>query len=158
MIFASPRPGCAASSILHPDDSAESGRKERPLPASGRYCTHGTTPFRCNLNEIETANQLLAVSLGEREHAQWTDLDHCTRAPSSAEPSSLVAAKTGLTPIDAQKRVSETLTDARQTEKAARQTASHALLWIFLALLIGAFSASFSATIGGRQRDHVKVI
>ncbi len=70
----------------------------------------------------------------------------------------LVAAKTGLTPTDAQKRVSETLTDARQNENAARQTASHVLLWIFLALLIGAFSASFSATIGGRQRDHVKAI
>lgn len=70
----------------------------------------------------------------------------------------LVAARTGLTPTDARKRVSETLTDARQTENAASQTASHALLWIFLALLIGAFSASLSATIGGRQRDHVKAI
>jgi hypothetical protein len=29
------------------------------------------------------------------------------------------------------------------------------LLWAFLALLIGAFCASFAANIGGRQRDQV---
>jgi len=30
------------------------------------------------------------------------------------------------------------------------------LLWIFIALLIGAFSASYAATIGGKQRDQAK--
>jgi hypothetical protein len=29
------------------------------------------------------------------------------------------------------------------------------MYWTFLALLIGAFSASFAATIGGKQRDSV---
>jgi hypothetical protein len=43
------------------------------------------------------------------------------------------------------------------TEKT-RKAAAHSLLWIFLALLIGAFSASFSATIGGKQRDNVVMI
>jgi hypothetical protein len=32
------------------------------------------------------------------------------------------------------------------------------LLWIFVALLAGAFSASLAATVGGRQRDHIKSI
>jgi hypothetical protein len=32
------------------------------------------------------------------------------------------------------------------------------LYWTFLALLIGAFCASFAATIGGKQRDHVVAI
>jgi len=31
-------------------------------------------------------------------------------------------------------------------------------LWTFLALLMGAFCASYAATVGGRQRDHVQVI
>lgn len=70
----------------------------------------------------------------------------------------LVAAKTGLTPSDAENRVSATLADARQAEDVARKATAHLLLWIFLALLIGAFFASYAATIGGRQRDHVKLI
>jgi hypothetical protein len=70
----------------------------------------------------------------------------------------LVAAKTGLSPSDAQKRVSDTLADARQTADDARKATAHLLLWIFLALLIGAFCASYAATIGGRQRDHVQII
>jgi len=32
------------------------------------------------------------------------------------------------------------------------------LLWTFLALLIGAFCASYAATIGGRQRDNLKAV
>jgi len=72
--------------------------------------------------------------------------------------SKLVAAKTGLSQANAQDRVSQVVTDARQAEDTARKVASHLLLWIFLALLIGAFSASYAATIGGRQRDHVKLV
>jgi hypothetical protein len=70
----------------------------------------------------------------------------------------VVAAKTGLSPSDAQNRVSQVSADARQAEDLARQTAARLLLWIFIALLMGAFSASLAATMGGRQRDHVKVI
>lgn len=68
----------------------------------------------------------------------------------------MVSARTGLGSAEAQKRVSDTLTSARQAADALRKATAHLLLWIFLALLIGAFSASFAATIGGRQRDHVR--
>jgi len=70
----------------------------------------------------------------------------------------LVAAKTGLSPDDAQKRVSDVIAEARQAADDARKATAHVLLWIFLALLIGAFCASFAATIGGRQRDHVQLV
>jgi hypothetical protein len=70
----------------------------------------------------------------------------------------LVATKTGLSHADAEKRVAEVTSEVRQAEDAARKTAARFLLWTFLALLIGAFTASYGATIGGRQRDHVKVI
>jgi hypothetical protein len=32
------------------------------------------------------------------------------------------------------------------------------MYWTFLALLIGAFCASFAATIGGKQRDRVVIV
>lgn len=70
----------------------------------------------------------------------------------------MVAARTGLSQADAEKRVSDVFARAQQTADTARKTVAHSLLWAFLALLIGAFCASFAATIGGRQRDHVVIV
>jgi hypothetical protein len=69
-----------------------------------------------------------------------------------------VAAQTGLTPSDATKRVSDVFAQAQQATDAARKAVAHACIWIFVALLIGAFCASLSATVGGSQRDHVVVV
>lgn len=46
----------------------------------------------------------------------------------------------------------------RQAAEAARKETGRFLLWTFVALLTGAFCASYAATIGGRQRDHLKAI
>jgi hypothetical protein len=70
----------------------------------------------------------------------------------------LVSARTGLSSADADKRVSDTYDMAKQAAETTRKTLAHTLLWAFIALLIGAFCASFAATIGGRQRDHVVTI
>jgi hypothetical protein len=70
----------------------------------------------------------------------------------------LISARTGLTPTDAQARVTQVFNEARAAADAARKATAHALYWLFLALLIGAFSASFAATVGGRQRDNVLIV
>jgi hypothetical protein len=70
----------------------------------------------------------------------------------------LVAARTGLNPSAAEQRVTQTIADVRQTEDEVRRATAHLLLWIFIALLAGAFCASYAATIGGRQRDNVRHI
>jgi hypothetical protein len=67
----------------------------------------------------------------------------------------LVATRTGVDATAAQQRVDNVLAQAQTAVDATRKAAGHTLLWIFLALLIGAFCASLGATIGGRQRDHV---
>jgi len=67
----------------------------------------------------------------------------------------LVAARAGVSQSEAGQRVSEVLTQARQAADTARKAVAHSLFWMFIALLIGAFCASYAATIGGRQRDHV---
>jgi uncharacterized membrane protein len=88
--------------------------------------------------------------------------DYAAGNPSANEDmaylAQLVSAKTGLTLADAERRVSDTIAAARQAEDDARKATAHALLWIFIALLAGAFCASFAATIGGRERDHVPAI
>jgi hypothetical protein len=76
----------------------------------------------------------------------------------------LVAERTGLSQADAEKRVADTFnamqTKAREAEATAREAADKArkagitaTLWLFVSLLLGAFSASLAATWGGRQRD-----
>lgn len=70
----------------------------------------------------------------------------------------LVTARTGISQPDAEQRVADVMTEARQAEDTLRKATAHLLLWLFLSLLMGAFSASFAAAIGGRQRDHVKSI
>jgi hypothetical protein len=94
------------------------------------------------------ATRILTVVL-ERPESSSADMSYRSR---------LVAAKTGLNETAAGSRVSEVVTEARQAEDTARQSASHLLLWTFVALLTGAFCASVAATIGGRQRDHVPVV
>lgn len=69
----------------------------------------------------------------------------------------LVASRTGLSPSEAQRRVAETVAAEQQAADQARKAAAHSLYWLFVALLIGAFCATFAATIGGKLRDHVSV-
>jgi hypothetical protein len=70
----------------------------------------------------------------------------------------VITARTGLAAPDADKRVSDVFGMAQQAIDTARKATAHSLLWIFVALLAGAFFSSLAATIGGRQRDHVVVI
>jgi hypothetical protein len=67
----------------------------------------------------------------------------------------LVAARAGLSQTAAEQRVSEGFIQAQQAADTARKAVAHSMYWTFLALLIGAFCASFAATIGGKQRDYV---
>jgi hypothetical protein len=73
----------------------------------------------------------------------------------------LVAAKTGLSQADAQKRVDDTIagvkeaeTKVRQAADAARKAAATFAIFTALSLLIGAFVAMASAAFGGNVRDE----
>lgn len=70
----------------------------------------------------------------------------------------VVAAKTGVSETEAEKRVDDAFVQAQQAGDIARKAIAHSMYWTFLALLIGAFCASFAATIGGKQRDHAFVV
>jgi len=72
--------------------------------------------------------------------------------------SELVAARTGVSLSEAQQRVSATFASLEHTVDANRRSIAHLLLWTFVALLIGAFCASYAATIGGRERDKVIIL
>jgi hypothetical protein len=44
-----------------------------------------------------------------------------------------------------------------QTIEVERKAAAYAALWLFIALLAGAFSSSIFGTVGGRHRDTLFV-
>ncbi|MBV4523466.1 hypothetical protein KVG88_25695 [Pseudomonas sp. SWRI74] len=78
----------------------------------------------------------------------------------------LVAQRTNLTQADAERRVDEVyartqkaVADAKlaaqQAADTAAKVAAWTTLWMFVALLAGAFFASLAATFGGRRRDAV---
>lgn len=78
----------------------------------------------------------------------------------------MVSQKTGLSQADAEKRVNDDFArmkaksdqakaEAKEAADKARKASAYAALWLFLSLLVGAFVASFAATLGGRQRDLV---
>ncbi|WP_263260360.1 hypothetical protein [Pseudomonas sp. RIT-PI-S] len=81
----------------------------------------------------------------------------------------LVAQRTRLTQAEAEARVDQVYAQVRKTTEdakvaakqaadAAAKAAAWASLWTFIALLAGAFFASFAALFGGRQRDHVRYV
>ena len=67
--------------------------------------------------------------------------------------SKVVAARTGLSQADADKRVNDVVTQAKADMDAARKAAAQLAFWLTASLLIGAFCASLAATEGGGLRD-----
>jgi hypothetical protein len=73
----------------------------------------------------------------------------------------LVAARTGLSPEGAQKRVDTVIAQAkageakaRQAADAARKAGAEASIFTALAMLVGAFIACIAAALGGHRRDE----
>ena len=84
--------------------------------------------------------------------------------PDRAYLAQVVAQRTGLSPAEAEQRVTQTTnaakaaadaaaTKAREAADAARKATAYLALWVFVSLLLGAFAAALAATWGGKQRD-----
>jgi hypothetical protein len=96
-----------------------------------------------------------------------TSLKNGSMSPAdSAFLAQLISQRTGISADDAQKRVNDTFAQAQQTIEeakaqakaaadAARKATAAFALWLVVSMLIGAFTASWAATFGGRLRDGV---
>ena len=67
--------------------------------------------------------------------------------------SKVVAARTGLSQPEADKRVNDVVTQVKSDTDAARKATMQLAFWLVASLLIGAFCASLAATEGGGLRD-----
>jgi hypothetical protein len=67
---------------------------------------------------------------------------------------SVIAAQTGISQADAQKRVDDVIARSQQEAEAARKAAATTSLLTALAMMIGAFVACAAAALGGHERDR----
>ena len=89
--------------------------------------------------------RLLSVSLRQNQ----TDLG----IPDRTYVARLVAAQTGLSQADAEKRVSDVIAEAKTAADNARKAAAKLSFWLTAAMLFGAFAAGLAAVEGGSLRD-----
>jgi hypothetical protein len=69
----------------------------------------------------------------------------------------VVAARTGLSQADAEKRISDVINQAKGAADEARKAAARFSLWLAASMLLGAFAASLAATEGGQLRDRDEI-
>ena len=67
---------------------------------------------------------------------------------------SLIAARTGISQADAEKRVDDVVARTQQEAEAARKAAARTSFLTALAMMIGAFVACAAAALGGHERDR----
>jgi hypothetical protein len=146
-VIGGPARATAAASDASMGQSRDEGRPngylvDRLLRTPDRRVEQDNVPVRAEIGLI-FANDLRAGNLPPADETYIAQT---------------VAARTGASQADADKQVADAYAQAQQAIDTARTAAAHAMYWTFLALLIGAFTASVAATIGGDQRDHVMVV
>lgn len=140
-----------ATSLL---GGATSGAMQAAGSSSGPMSGYVDTLLRPNNPTAEnTANS--GESRQELTRLFTADFHNGTE-PSAADRSyvaKVVAARTGLSPADADKRVNEVIAQVKTDLDKARKAAMQLAIWLTLSLFIGAFSAALAATEGGGLRD-----
>jgi hypothetical protein len=112
--------------------------RSAPTAASADARAAGDDRFRAELG------RLLASGLARGADVTAADRTYIAQ---------IVAARTGSSQADAEKRVADVITEAKAAADAARRSARNLAAWLTASLLIGAFSASLAATEGGAIRD-----
>jgi hypothetical protein len=135
---------------------AARGNSSQSSPARGPEAYYVDSLLRTTSASVEQSNNVLSGEVGLIFAKALRDGNLI--AEDKTYLARLVAARTGVNEPEAQNRVNQIFEQARQAADSARRAVAHSMYWTFLALLVGAFCASFSATIGGRQRDRVIVI
>ena len=86
----------------------------------------------------------------------WTASFHDNQELSATDKAyvvQIVAARTGMSQADAEKRVNEVIVETKTAADTARKGAAKLSFWLTAAMLFGAFAASLAAVEGGSLRD-----
>jgi len=111
-------------------------------PAAGAPAANQATADPATRAEV---SRLLAKSFRDKVDLTAADRSYLSQ---------VVAARTGLSQADADKRVNDVLTQAKSDLDKARSAAAKLALWLTAALFAGALAASLAAIEGGQLRDR----
>jgi len=128
----------AASSQSGPVDIYVDTLLRRDTPAADNSANAGSAETRRELA------RLLAADFRNGAEPSAADRGYLAK---------VVAARTGLSQADADKRVNDTITQIKSDLDKARKAAMRLAIWLTLSLFIGAFAAALAATEGGGLRD-----
>jgi hypothetical protein len=147
IILASPATSLLGSATSGAMQAATSSQSTGPMDRYVDMLLRPANPTAENTTAMESRGELTRLFTADfRNGAE----------PSAADRSyiaKVVAARTGLSPADADKRVSDVITQVKADLDKARKAAEHIAIWLTLSLFIGAFSAALAATEGGGLRD-----
>ncbi|HVT53394.1 MAG TPA: hypothetical protein VHE77_17555 [Dongiaceae bacterium] len=136
--------------------TTDNGTAAAPPPAAPAPEAAGAGP-RPDLGPVRAEIGRIVMNSIKDGQVSLSQTDH-------AYIGSLIAQRTGLSQQDAEKRLDDVIgqakaamddlaNKAKQAADDARKAGAALALWTFVSMLIGAFVASFAATIGGRHRD-----
>jgi hypothetical protein len=121
--------------LFRPDSAAQPASTPAPSPAAG------------GANSNQSRAEVLRL---------WTASFHDNQELGAADKAyvvQLVAARTGMSPANAEKRVNDVIVETKTAADTARSGAAKLSLWLTAAMLFGAFAASLAAVEGGSLRD-----
>lgn len=126
-----------ADKLFRPDAAGTPANSPAPRSAA---------PTAPGANEAAKAEvvRLWTVSLSENNDLTPADRAYVTH---------LVAAQTGISPQDAERRVNAVIAEAKTAADNARRGTMKLAFWLTAALFFGAFAASLAAAEGGQLRD-----
>jgi hypothetical protein len=126
------RPATSAQPVSAPSSSPGAGNN---LPTPG-----GTSS---NQSRAEVL-RLWSASFQDNQDLSSTDKTYVAE---------VIAARTGMSQADAERRVNDVITEAKSAADGARKGAAKLSFWLTAAMLFGAFAASLAAVEGGSLRD-----
>jgi hypothetical protein len=116
-------------------------------PASSTDATNANASSPNNANPNQSRAEVLRLwtaSFRDNQDLSATDKTYVA---------GVVAARTGMSQADADKRVNDVITEAKTAADTARKGAAKLSFWLTAAMLFGAFAASLAAVEGGSLRD-----
>jgi hypothetical protein len=127
------RPAAGAQSVSPSAASSDAGNTNSAPPN-----TASPTQSRAEISRLWTA------SFHDNQNLSVTDRAYVAQ---------IVAARTGLSQADAEKRVNDVITEAKTAADNTRSGAAKLSFWLTAAMLFGALAASLAAVEGGSLRD-----
>jgi hypothetical protein len=121
--------------LFRVDTATPAGAPAAPPPAANAA---GTDAARAEVLRLWTAS-----------FRNGTDLS----APDRTYVAQLISRQTGISQADAERRVNDTIVQAKAAADQARSSAAKLAFWLTASLLFGAFAAALAAVEGGQLRD-----